>query len=102
MEAHLQSEMVNTFSFCSVLANDQWVNLTHLHAGEANSYNGCCALLALSHLGGLLLLRDVVSVLLSAHLQVQHARQRVPPRQVLQQDKFWHTESRKNHGFLLH
>lgn len=52
-------------------------------------------MLTLADLHGLLLLGGVISVLLRAHLQVQHAWHPVPPRQILQQDEFWGTESRK-------
>lgn len=61
----------------------------HLHATQSDPHGGGGALLALADVHGLLFLRGVVPVLARAHLQVQHARHRVSPRQVLQQDEFW-------------
>ena len=65
------------------------VRRSYLHATEADPDGSRCALLAFPNLIGLLLLRSVVPMLASAHLQVQHTRYSVAPGQVLQQDEFW-------------
>lgn len=65
---------------------------THLHPAKSHADGGRRALLTLADLVGLLLLRRVVAVLPGSHLQIQHARHGVAPRQVLEEDEFFKEE----------